>query len=194
MSSKVDKKKWDIALCPVRALIEYRARSNEYRSPSQRTLLIAVNKKHSTDITRATLSRWLKTVIRRAYLNLHQEGKPKSTTPSNPHWENESSWNQKLGSYHDIKIYFTIQSNKNSILTLTYDLHQTLSQRGRIETWRWHPWATHYIVAQSLFPSENNPGEDPFPVLPSISVMRNEEISQPITLTQFNHHWQWWQW
>ena len=84
MSSQVDKNNQDTALCPVRAFMEYRAKSNEYRSPSQRALVIAVNKNYSTDIIRATLSRWLKTLICRTYLNLHQEGMLKSTTPIFP--------------------------------------------------------------------------------------------------------------
>ena len=77
---QASKDKQDIALCPVRALIEYRSRSEAYRSPSQRALFISVNKGHSTDITRATMSRWLKTLIRKAYMDLHQDGKLKPST------------------------------------------------------------------------------------------------------------------
>ena len=61
----------DVALCPVKALTEYRSRSDRYRSPSQRALFISVNKRHESDITRATVSRWLKATIRNAYLALN---------------------------------------------------------------------------------------------------------------------------
>ena len=129
MSSEVVKNNQDIALCPFRALMEYRTRSNEYRSPSQRALFIAVNKKHSTDITRVTLSRWLKTLIRRAYLDLHQEGMLKSATPIFPPEKNESSRHKGLGSYYGIQIYCPIEGHESSIVMLTYHLHQVLSQR-----------------------------------------------------------------
>lgn len=78
---KGQRPKPDKALCPVSALIEYRARSDLYRSPTQRALFISVNKNFSTDITRATLSRWLKSLIRKAYLALSREGRLKSDTP-----------------------------------------------------------------------------------------------------------------
>lgn len=77
---KCDKQRPDIALCPVRALLEYRTRSATYRSPTQRALLISINKKHSTDITRATLSRWLKNLIKEAYSQLELDGKLKQNT------------------------------------------------------------------------------------------------------------------
>ena len=108
MSSEVAKNNQDIALCPVRALMEYRTRSNEYRSPSQRALFIAVNKKHSTDITRVTLSRWLKTLIRRAYLDLHQEGMLKSATPIFPP--------EKMRA-HDIKALAATMASKSTVLS-----------------------------------------------------------------------------
>ena len=80
LTKEQDQSKLDRALCPVRALIEYRRRSDSYRSPSQRALFISVKKNHAKDITRATLSRWLKTLIRQAYLELDGKGKLKPTT------------------------------------------------------------------------------------------------------------------
>ena len=76
LSAAVGTKSEDLALCPVRALTEYRKRSDIYRSPSQRALFISLNPSHDRDITRATLSRWLKTTIKNAYVALEKEGGP----------------------------------------------------------------------------------------------------------------------
>ena len=76
LSDVVGRESEDLALCPVRALKEYRARSNRLRSPSQRALFISINVNHSRDITRATLSRWLKTTIKNAYHSLSRKVGP----------------------------------------------------------------------------------------------------------------------
>lgn len=85
LSNKVKANCKDLALCPVRALLEYRARSQKVRSPNQRALFISVNVGYSKDITRATLSRWLKSIIKEAYLSLqHKDGDSKvsNTAPT----------------------------------------------------------------------------------------------------------------
>ena len=71
----VDIKSEDLALCPVRALKEYRARTDRFRAPSQRALFVSFNVNHSKDITRATISRWLKTTIKNAYSALDHDGR-----------------------------------------------------------------------------------------------------------------------
>ena len=76
LSAVVDHKSEDLALCPVRALKEYRARTERFRAPSQRALFMSLNLNHSKDITRATLSRWLKTTIKSAYISLDKKGEP----------------------------------------------------------------------------------------------------------------------
>ena len=83
LNRSVDPDQKDVALCPVKALKEYRARSARIRSVKQRALLISVNPGYSQDITRATLSRWLKTTIRNAYLHLKRSRK-KSKVKSHP--------------------------------------------------------------------------------------------------------------
>ena len=70
LSRAVDPDQEDISLCPVRALKVYRSRSSKVRSPTQRALFISVNPAYTKDITRATLSRWLKSTIRSAYISL----------------------------------------------------------------------------------------------------------------------------
>ena len=63
----VDPLQEDISLCPVRALKSYRARSSKIRSPTQRALFISINPSNTKDVTRATVSRWLKVSIKNAY-------------------------------------------------------------------------------------------------------------------------------
>ena len=75
LSAVVDTRSGDLALCPVRALREYRSRTDRVRAPSQRALFISFNVNHSKDITRATVSRWLKTTIKIAYSALDQKGR-----------------------------------------------------------------------------------------------------------------------
>ena len=74
LSVVVDERSEDLALCPVRALREYRRRTVRLRSPSQRALFVSINLNHARDITRATLSRWLKTTIKMSYHALDQKG------------------------------------------------------------------------------------------------------------------------
>lgn len=81
LSQKVDPNHEDVSLCPVKALKAYRIRSNRFRSTSQRSLFISVNPAYSSDISRATFSRWLKTFIRMAYLALNREGQDSGECP-----------------------------------------------------------------------------------------------------------------
>ena len=89
------------ALCPVRALKAYRARSKSFRSPTQRALFISVNKGNTADITRATISRWLKTTIRNSYLALNREdsqGNPPPPVPSEARAHEIRAWAATMAS------------------------------------------------------------------------------------------------
>ena len=57
----------DRQLCPIRALKRYLRFTRTLRSPNQRKLFISHNPGYSKDITKATLGRWLRLVISKAY-------------------------------------------------------------------------------------------------------------------------------
>ena len=57
----------DRTLCPVRALRVYKKRTAPLRSPNKRRLFVSVREDMDKDISIATISRWLRNVIKRAY-------------------------------------------------------------------------------------------------------------------------------
>ena len=63
----------DYTLCPVRALRIYLSRSDEFRSPSQKKLFISVKENHDKDISKATVSGWLKKAVSIAYAKASPE-------------------------------------------------------------------------------------------------------------------------
>ena len=65
-----DKK--DLSLCPVRALHWYLARTKDRREGKD-NLFISVNRNHKKDITKNTLSGWIKNLIHRVYKEANQE-------------------------------------------------------------------------------------------------------------------------
>ena len=76
LNRSVDPRQEDVSICPVRALKEYRLRTDRIRSPAQRALFISVNPAHAADLSRASISRWLKNLIKSAYASLAaQEGR-----------------------------------------------------------------------------------------------------------------------
>ena len=58
----------DRTLCPVRALKIYKRRTTHLRSPNKLRLFVSVREDITRDISVATISRWLRNVIRRAYV------------------------------------------------------------------------------------------------------------------------------
>ena len=67
----------DITLCPVRALKTYLKRSKFLRSPLKRRLFVSFREDVKKDISCATISRWLKTVIKAAYDKASGSGLPR---------------------------------------------------------------------------------------------------------------------
>lgn len=63
----------DMCNCPVRALKVYRKCSKPYRSEAQKALFLSLNKALNRDITSATLSRWIKSIIIEAYRSLRDK-------------------------------------------------------------------------------------------------------------------------
>ena len=84
LNKAVDPQEEDISICPVRALKEYRRRTDPIRSPRQRALFISVNPAHDSDLSRASISRWLKNLICSAYKALARDGKKQSNPISQP--------------------------------------------------------------------------------------------------------------
>ena len=59
----------DHLLCPVRALREYRARTKSKRTPNNRLLFLSYKPGFTKDISRASVSRWIRNVIKTAYVS-----------------------------------------------------------------------------------------------------------------------------
>ena len=57
----------DYSLCPVRALRIYLKRSDKYRSDTQKKLFISVKENYNKDISKSTVSGWLKKAVSVAY-------------------------------------------------------------------------------------------------------------------------------
>lgn len=80
----------DHCLCPVRSLKRYRKFTRTLRSPSQRKLFISMNPSYSKDLSKASVARWLRMVIVRAY----------SSTPSDsllsPRAHETRAWSTSL--------------------------------------------------------------------------------------------------
>ena len=57
----------DRTLCPVRSLLVYKRRTKHLRTPAKRRLFVSFREDKRSDITIATISRWIKTVIKTAF-------------------------------------------------------------------------------------------------------------------------------
>ena len=68
----------DRTLCPVRALSRYRRRTNASRSSLQRRLFLPYKDNKNDDVSKATVSRWIRDVIARAYNSSSDVADPKS--------------------------------------------------------------------------------------------------------------------
>ena len=83
----------DRFLCPVRALRAYRKRSAHLRCPGKRRLFISYKESMQTDISKATLSRWLKNVIKAAYASPEVVSAPNSSRPHEIRaWASSLAW------------------------------------------------------------------------------------------------------
>ena len=67
----------DRTLCPVRALKIYIERTKFLRSPLKRRLFVSIREDKKSDISCASVSRWIKNVIKSAYDNAEAEDKSK---------------------------------------------------------------------------------------------------------------------
>ena len=65
----------DRTLCPVRALKIYIERTKFLRSPLKRRLFVSIREDKKSDISRASVSRWIKNVIKSAYDKAEAEDK-----------------------------------------------------------------------------------------------------------------------
>ena len=70
----------DRTLCPVRALSRYRRRTNASRSSLQLRLFLPYKDNKNDDVSKATVSRWIRDVIARAYNSSSDVVDPKSFT------------------------------------------------------------------------------------------------------------------
>ena len=59
----------DLSLCPVRALRIYLERSDKFRSSNQKKLFISVQQNYDKDISKSTISSWLKRAVSESYKN-----------------------------------------------------------------------------------------------------------------------------
>ena len=57
----------DRTLCPVRSLLVYKRRTKHLRTPAKRRLFVSFREDKRSDITIATISRWINTVIKTAF-------------------------------------------------------------------------------------------------------------------------------
>lgn len=107
LNRSVDPDQEDISICPVRALNEYRRRTDSIRSPSQRALFISMKPSHSSDLSRASISRWLKSLIRSAYMALGRVGKNLPNQESRP----------RSVRAHEIRAWAATMASKTTPLT-----------------------------------------------------------------------------
>ena len=86
----------DISLCPVRALKRYRQVTKPIRG-SRRKMLISFNKSYHKDISVATISRWIREVIRDAYA-------AEDRALPNPRAHEVRAWATSLALFHSCSI------------------------------------------------------------------------------------------
>ena len=90
----------DITLCPARCLKMYLKKSKFLRSPTKRRLFVSVREDKKSDITSATISRWLKTVIRAAFAS-SVNGSERFRAHEIRAWASSLAWHNNT-SLHDI--------------------------------------------------------------------------------------------
>ena len=92
----------DITLCPVRALKRYRQVTRPMRG-TRRKLLLSFNKSYHKDISVATISRWIREVIKSAYA-------AENRVPSNPRAHEVRAWATSLAFSHSYSIIDVLQA------------------------------------------------------------------------------------
>ena len=89
----------DRKLCPVRALREYRRRTKPFR-PAKSRLFLSYQKP-TKEISCASISRWLRSVIRSAY---QADGEGAVSMPSGPRAHEIRAWASSLAWAHNVQI------------------------------------------------------------------------------------------
>ena len=103
----------DITLCPVRSLKAYLKRTKILRSPAKRRLFVSYKESKRSDLTIASISRWIKTLIRQAYSTWSDVNVPASPGSSRAHevraWASSLAWahNTSLQSIMEAGYWFS---------------------------------------------------------------------------------------
>ena len=92
----------DRRLCPVRALKFYLKRTQPLRASTHRRLFISYNADYASDISLQTLSRWLREVIKQAYLS--------SDTPFTPRVHEIRAWAASLAFKHSVPLNVVLEA------------------------------------------------------------------------------------
>ena len=92
----------DRLLCPVRALRFYLSRTQPLRSHTHRRLFISYDVSHARDISLQTLSRWLREVIKQAYLS--------SAIPITPRVHEIRAWSASLAFKHSVPLHAILEA------------------------------------------------------------------------------------
>ena len=99
----------DVTLCPVRALRTYLSRAAPLRSAGKHRLFISFRESYKSDISVASISRWLRNVIKSAYVNSGVASAPPSSRPHEIRaWASSLAWvhNASLADIMDAAYWF----------------------------------------------------------------------------------------
>ena len=98
LSDIISRAEPDFKNCPVRSLKEYRRRTKQVRSASQRALFLSFNPNMKADIRVSSISRWIKTLIIDSYLSWGgaRESHPGVLPLRNPRPHEIRAWSSSL--------------------------------------------------------------------------------------------------
>ena len=96
----------DIALCPVRCLKVYLKRSKFLRSPTKRRLFVSFREDKKSDITSATISRWLKTLIKAAFSGSVDNGCERFRAHEIRAWASSLAWHNNTSLFDIMEAAF----------------------------------------------------------------------------------------